>query len=92
MASADRKFPDKRISKVVPATWFIRRINPKSKIANPQAPGFIRGVNLKSKISNLKSIDLPPNRLTHAGSTRPRDRVSGSSRSQRLQIIPKLSK
>ena len=39
-----------RISKVVPATWFIRGINPKSQIENPQAPAFIRGVNLKSKI------------------------------------------
>jgi len=41
---------DKRISKVVQAPGFIRGINPKSKIENPQAPGFIRGVNLKSKI------------------------------------------
>src|ERR687885_2128095 len=50
---------DKRISKVVQAPGFIRGINPKSKIENPQAPAFIRGVNLKSKISNLKSIDPP---------------------------------
>jgi hypothetical protein len=42
---------------VVQAPGFIRGINPKSKIKNPQAPAFIRGVNLKSKISNLKSID-----------------------------------
>jgi hypothetical protein len=48
---------DKRISKVVQALGFIRGINPKSKIENPQAPAFIRGVNLKSKIENLKSID-----------------------------------
>jgi hypothetical protein len=48
---------DKRISKVVEAPGFIRGINPKSKIENPQAPAFIRGVNLKSQISNLKSID-----------------------------------
>jgi len=41
---------DKRISKVVQAPGFIRGINPKSKIENPQAPAFIRGVNLKSKI------------------------------------------
>ena len=32
------------------APGFIRGINPKSKIENPQAPAFIRGVNLKSKI------------------------------------------
>ena len=50
---------DNRISKVVQAPGFIRGINPKSKIENPQAPGFIRGVNLKSQISNLKSIDAP---------------------------------
>jgi len=43
---------------MVQAPGFIRGINPKSKIENPQAPGFIRGVNLKSQISNLKSIDL----------------------------------
>jgi hypothetical protein len=42
---------------VVQAPGFIRGINPKSEIENPQAPVFIRGVNLKSKISNLKSID-----------------------------------
>jgi hypothetical protein len=41
---------DKRISKVVQAPGFIRGINRKSKIENPQAPEFIRGVNLKSKI------------------------------------------
>jgi hypothetical protein len=35
---------------VVQAPGFIREINPKLKIENPQAPGFIRGVNLKSKI------------------------------------------
>jgi hypothetical protein len=35
---------------MVQAPGFIRGINPKSKIENPQAPGFIRGVNLKSKI------------------------------------------
>jgi hypothetical protein len=29
---------------------FIRGINPKSKIENPQAPAFIRGINRKSKI------------------------------------------
>jgi hypothetical protein len=40
---------------MVQAPGFIRGINPKSKIENPQAPAFIRGVNLKSKISNLKS-------------------------------------
>jgi hypothetical protein len=43
-------FSDKRISKVVQAPGFIRGINPKLKIENPQAPAFIRGVNLKSKI------------------------------------------
>jgi hypothetical protein len=43
---------------MVQAPGFIRGINPKSKIENPQAPAFIRGVNLKSKIENLKSIDL----------------------------------
>ncbi len=43
---------------MVQAPGFIRGINPKSKIENPQAPAFIRGVNLKSKISNLKSIDF----------------------------------
>ena len=42
--------PDKRISKVVQAPGFIRGINPKSQIENPQAPAFIRGLNLKSKI------------------------------------------
>ena len=42
---------------MVQAPGFIRGINPKSKIKNPQAPAFIRGVNLKSQISNLKSID-----------------------------------
>src|SRR4028119_1459766 len=42
---------------MVQAPGFIRGINPKSKIENPQAPAFIRGVNLKSQISNLKSID-----------------------------------
>jgi len=35
---------------MVQAPGFIRGINPKSKIENPQAPAFIRGVNLKSKI------------------------------------------
>ncbi|MEG4409810.1 hypothetical protein Q5692_02440, partial [Microcoleus sp. C2C3] len=35
---------------MVQAPGFIREINPKSKIENPQAPAFIRGVNLKSKI------------------------------------------
>jgi len=35
---------------MVQAPGFIRGINPKSKIKNPQAPAFIRGVNLKSKI------------------------------------------
>ena len=35
---------------MVHAPGFIRGINPKSKIENPQAPTFIRGVNLKSKI------------------------------------------
>jgi len=44
---------------MVQAPGFIRGINPKSKIENPQAPAFIRGVNLKSKIENLKSIDAP---------------------------------
>jgi hypothetical protein len=34
----------------IQAPGFIRGINPKSKIENPQAPAFIRGVNLKSKI------------------------------------------
>jgi len=43
---------------MVQAPGFIRGINPKSKIENPQAPAFIRGVNLKSKIENLKSIDF----------------------------------
>jgi len=38
---------DKRISKVVQAPGFIRGINPKSKIENPQAPAFIRGVASK---------------------------------------------
>jgi hypothetical protein len=42
---------------MVQAPGFIRGINPKSQIENPQAPAFIPGVNLKSKISNLKSID-----------------------------------
>jgi hypothetical protein len=42
---------------MVQAPGFIRGINPKSKIENPQAHAFIRGVNLKSKIENLKSID-----------------------------------
>ncbi len=32
---------------MVQAPGFIRGINPKSKIENPQAPAFIRGVNLK---------------------------------------------
>jgi ribosomal protein S8 len=50
---------DKRISKVVEAPGFIRGINPKSKIENPQARAFIRGVNRKSKIENRKSIDPP---------------------------------
>ena len=44
---------------MVQAPGFIRGINPKSKIENPQAPAFIRGVNLKSKIKNQKSIDAP---------------------------------
>jgi hypothetical protein len=35
---------------MVQAPGFIRGINPKSKIDNPQAPELIRGVNLKSKI------------------------------------------
>jgi hypothetical protein len=35
---------------MVQAAGFIRGINPKSQIENPQAPAFIRGVNLKSKI------------------------------------------
>jgi len=35
---------------MVQAPGFIRAINPKSKIENPQAPAFIREVNLKSKI------------------------------------------
>ena len=35
---------------MVQAPGFIRGINPKSQIENPQAPAFIRGVNLKSKI------------------------------------------
>jgi hypothetical protein len=35
---------------IVQAPGFIRGINPKSKIENPQAPALIRGVNLKSKI------------------------------------------
>jgi hypothetical protein len=35
---------------MVQAPGFIRAINPKSKIENPQAPELIRGVNLKSKI------------------------------------------
>jgi hypothetical protein len=42
---------------VVQAPAFIRGINPKLKIENPQAPAFIRGVNRKSKIENRKSID-----------------------------------
>jgi hypothetical protein len=37
---------------VVQAPGFIRGINPKSKIENPQERVFIRGVNLKSQISN----------------------------------------
>ena len=48
---------------MVQAPGFVRGINPKSKIENPQAPGFIRGVNRKSKIENLKSIDAPYNYL-----------------------------
>jgi len=48
-------FADSRLSVtknflMVQAPGFIRGINPKSKIENPQAPAFIRGVNLKSKI------------------------------------------
>jgi hypothetical protein len=39
-----------KIFLMVQAPGFIRGINPKSKIENPQAPAFIRGVNLKSKI------------------------------------------
>jgi hypothetical protein len=35
---------------MVQAPGFIRGINPKSKIENPQAPAFIRGINRKSKI------------------------------------------
>ena len=35
---------------IVQAPGFMRGINPKSKIENPQAPALIRGVNLKSKI------------------------------------------
>jgi hypothetical protein len=42
---------------MVQAPGFIRGINPKSQIENPQAPAFIPGVNLKSQIENLKSID-----------------------------------
>ena len=37
---------------MVQAPGFIRGINPKSKIENPQAPAFIRGINPKSKIEN----------------------------------------
>jgi hypothetical protein len=48
---------------VVQAPGFIRGINPKLKIENPQAPAFIRGVNLKSKIYNLKSIDRTQKRI-----------------------------
>ena len=50
LSSRRAALPDKRISKVVQAPGFIRGINPKLKIENPQAPAFIRGVNLKSKI------------------------------------------
>jgi hypothetical protein len=39
-------------SLMVQESEFIRGINPKSKIQNPQTPGFIRGVNPKSKIQN----------------------------------------
>ncbi|MEG4631144.1 hypothetical protein QUB56_16310 [Microcoleus sp. AR_TQ3_B6] len=35
---------------MVQAPGFIRGINPKSQIENPQERAFIRGVNLKSKI------------------------------------------
>ena len=35
---------------MVQAPGFIRGINPKLKIENPQSPAFIRGVNLKPKI------------------------------------------
>ncbi|MEG4494301.1 hypothetical protein [Microcoleus sp. D3_18_C4] len=42
---------------MVQAPGFIRGINPKSQISNPQAPAFIRRVNPKSQISNLKSND-----------------------------------
>jgi CRISPR-associated endonuclease Cas2 len=35
---------------MVQAPGFIRGINPKPKIENPQAPAFIRAVNLKSQI------------------------------------------
>ncbi len=35
---------------------------------------------------------LPANPLTDAGSTRPRQRVSGGSRSLRLQTLPKSAK
>ena len=45
---------------MVQAPGFIRGINRKSKIENPQAPPFIRGVNRKSKIENRKSKILKP--------------------------------
>jgi hypothetical protein len=38
---------------MVEAPGFIRGINPKSKIENPQAPAFIRGIN--ASIENRKS-------------------------------------
>jgi hypothetical protein len=44
-------------SLMVQESGFIRGVNPKSEIQNPQAPGFIRGVNPKSKIQNPKSDD-----------------------------------
>jgi hypothetical protein len=40
---------------MVQAPGFIRGINRKSQIPNPQAPELIRGVNPKSKIENRKS-------------------------------------
>jgi hypothetical protein len=42
---------------MVQESGFIRGVNPKSKIQNPQESGFIRGVNPKSKIQNPKSDD-----------------------------------
>ncbi|WP_333190898.1 hypothetical protein [Microcoleus sp. Pol7_A1] len=45
----------------------------------------------KMATADRKFPALPANRLTNAGSTRLCDRVSGTSQSQRLQILSKRS-